>query len=170
MSGSQVGGMSANMAGGMGGAAIGMGSMGGGMGDMMPPATPRLMQPQANLMGMNGMGGGMSGGQGGMSMGGGVQGSGGGMQGQPGQGSQPGQGVNANQALMNQMFQYLRTPNHPFVKFMLQNVPGFETMPVQMQIQKMISARVCESLDLGCCDGGFKSPILLSSASWICVD
>lgn len=170
MGGGQAGGMGTNMAGGMGGAAMSMGNIGGGgMGDMMPPATPRLMQPQANLMGINGMGGGMSGGQGNMSMGGGVQGSGGGMQGQPGQGSQPGQSVNANQALMHQMIQYLRTPNHPFVKFMLQNVPGFETMPAQMQIQKMIGARVCESLDLGCCDGGFRSPILLSSASWISV-
>lgn len=57
-------------------------------------------------------------------------------------------GGNANPNLsatgpsMQQMYQILQTPGHPFVQYMMQSVPGFQTMHLQAQIQKMLVAQV----------------------------
>ncbi|KAJ7163781.1 hypothetical protein C8R43DRAFT_988630 [Mycena crocata] len=42
---------------------------------------------------------------------------------------------------VQQMYGLLQQPSHPFVQYMLRNVPGFQAMPVQMQLQKMIAAQ-----------------------------
>ncbi|KAI0722019.1 hypothetical protein C8T65DRAFT_172759 [Cerioporus squamosus] len=38
-------------------------------------------------------------------------------------------------------FQTLQTPNHPFVQFLMQQVPGFMQLPLQDKLQKMIMAQ-----------------------------
>ncbi|KAL9712393.1 hypothetical protein Ac2012v2_003630 [Leucoagaricus gongylophorus] len=43
--------------------------------------------------------------------------------------------------VMATMFQMLQQPSHPFVQYMVRNVPGFQQMPPQMQVQKMIVAQ-----------------------------
>lgn len=153
--------------GGGGGGGIAVGGM--GLGDMLPSGSnPRMMSQQqshtrgveaANAMspqnmnvnvnqvvgpsgmtmgtGMQvpGMGGGM-GNMGGM--GGVIQGTAGGMGG-------PSQGVASNQqqSSFQQLNAILRNPNHPLMKYVLQTVPGFENMPINVQLQKLIGARVC---------------------------
>lgn len=54
------------------------------------------------------------------------------------------QGMNpqASQQVIQQMMQVLNTPGHPLVRYMMQNVPGFETMPTQQQVQRMVMAKV----------------------------
>jgi len=97
----------------------------GGMGGMQAPA---------------GMGGGMNmGGMGSMS-----QGTAGGMGVQGAMSGGPVQGAASQQqhALLQQLYTILRNPNHPTMKFMLQTVPGFESMPTNMQLQKLMNARV----------------------------
>jgi hypothetical protein len=112
-------------------------------------------------MGMQGQG--MSGGMGGMGMGGGMGGGmgnqnavgGGGMMGggpgTGGMGANPTQGAGAgahpqqagiNHHLMQQLYAILRNPNHPMMKFMLQSVPGFENLPVNQQMHRLMVARV----------------------------
>jgi len=44
---------------------------------------------------------------------------------------------------MQQAYRILNTPNHPYIKYMMQNVPGFHTMPLQLQLHKMVSFQVC---------------------------
>ncbi|TFK74373.1 hypothetical protein BDN72DRAFT_955719 [Pluteus cervinus] len=49
--------------------------------------------------------------------------------------------ANSGQPTPQQMYQMLQMPNHPFVQYMLRNVPNFQSMPVQMQVQKMLIAQ-----------------------------
>lgn len=44
---------------------------------------------------------------------------------------------------MQQAYRILNTPNHPYIKYMMQNLPGFHTMPLQLQLHKMVSFQVC---------------------------
>ncbi|KAJ7283345.1 hypothetical protein C8J57DRAFT_1675892 [Mycena rebaudengoi] len=37
------------------------------------------------------------------------------------------------------MYTMLQNPNHAFVQYMIRNVPGFQQMPVPMQLQKMVT-------------------------------
>ncbi|KAJ7895960.1 hypothetical protein B0H14DRAFT_3619022 [Mycena olivaceomarginata] len=39
---------------------------------------------------------------------------------------------------VQQMYGILQNPAHPFLQYMLRNLPGFQQMPVQMQLQKML--------------------------------
>ncbi|KAJ7087263.1 hypothetical protein B0H15DRAFT_1022817 [Mycena belliarum] len=39
------------------------------------------------------------------------------------------------------LYSMLQTPNHPLVQYMVRSVPGFQTMPVPMQLQKMLAAQ-----------------------------
>ncbi|KAF9057350.1 hypothetical protein BJ165DRAFT_25469 [Panaeolus papilionaceus] len=51
-------------------------------------------------------------------------------------------GPQPNQAQIQQaLLQILNTPNHPILRFCLQNVPNFENLPTQMQLQKLFAAR-----------------------------
>ena len=78
---------------------------------------------------LNGIGGPMSG-AGGMNGGGP-----GGMR--PGMGG-PSGNIPPQQA--QQAFQILNTPNHPIMRYLVQHVPGFESMPVQQQLHRVIYA------------------------------
>ncbi|RDX52942.1 hypothetical protein OH76DRAFT_1343952 [Lentinus brumalis] len=40
-----------------------------------------------------------------------------------------------------QAFQLLQTPNHPFVQFLLQQIPGFMQLPLQDKLQRVIAAQ-----------------------------
>jgi hypothetical protein len=42
-----------------------------------------------------------------------------------------------------QHFQILQNPSHPFVQYMLRNVPGFGQLPLQVQMQRMQSVQAC---------------------------
>lgn len=100
-------------------------AMGTGMGGMQVPAG---MGRGMNMSGMGSMSQGTAGGMGGQgAMGSGVGG--------PVQGA-----ASQQQALFQQLHAVLRNPNHPMMKFMLQNVPEFERMPTNM---KLMNARVC---------------------------
>ncbi|TFK43059.1 hypothetical protein BDQ12DRAFT_163316 [Crucibulum laeve] len=54
-----------------------------------------------------------------------------------------GMGMQMSRANMQQAYQVLQQPNHPFVQYMQSQVPGFQQMSVQMQVQKMVMAQVC---------------------------
>jgi hypothetical protein len=43
---------------------------------------------------------------------------------------------------MQLLYAILNDPAHPMMKFMLQTVPGFENMPVNQQLQRLMAARV----------------------------
>ncbi|KAF5371942.1 hypothetical protein D9615_008087 [Tricholomella constricta] len=43
--------------------------------------------------------------------------------------------------VQQQLFRILQTPNHPFIQYMMRMVPGFETLPLQQQMQKMLFAQ-----------------------------
>lgn len=45
-------------------------------------------------------------------------------------------------AMFQQCYQILQTPNHPFIQYMNRAVQNFSTLPVQVQIQKMMIAQV----------------------------
>lgn len=100
---------------------------GGGSGAMSPPG----MGVGVGVGGM-GMGGSMQG-QGGMGGGGGQQGVGMNMN---------NMNANVNPVLIQQLYAILRNPNHPMMRFVLQTVPGFETLPTNVQMQKLMMARV----------------------------
>lgn len=44
---------------------------------------------------------------------------------------------------VQQLYSFLQTPNHPFVQYMIRHMPGFQQMPVQTQLAKMIATQVC---------------------------
>ena len=52
---------------------------------------------------------------------------------------------------MQQAYRILNTPNHPYIKYMMQNLPGFHTMPLQLQLNKMVSFQVCFPYSLSNC-------------------
>jgi hypothetical protein len=80
----------------------------------------------------------------------------------PGQGQQHHQGggpptmsiANINPATATAAFgpnamqniQMLQNPTHPFVQYMAHNVPGFATLPVQQQLQRMQGVQVSHVL------------------------
>ena len=123
--GPSVGGMGGMMNIGMQGQGMGMG---GGMGNMG--------------MGGGGGGGGMGGQNAGMM--GGMAGTGGGLpQGGIGAGGQQQHPQSVmNPSLGQVLYSILKNPAHPMMKFMLQNVPGFESLPVPQQMQRLMAARV----------------------------
>lgn len=43
---------------------------------------------------------------------------------------------------MQQAYQVLQVPNHPFVQHMIARVPGFKQMPLQIQLQRMVQMQV----------------------------
>jgi hypothetical protein len=100
----------------------------GGMGGMQTPAG---MGGGMNMSGMGSMSQGTAGGMG-------VQGA---MSGGSGVGG-PVQGTVSQQQIFQQLYTISRNPNHPLMKYMLQTVPGFESMPPTMQLQKLMNARV----------------------------
>jgi hypothetical protein len=87
----------------------------------------------------------------------------------PGQGQQHHQGggpptmsiANINPAAATAAFgpnamqniQMLQNPTHPFMQYMTHNVPGFATLPVQQQLQRMQGVQV--------------SHVLCSTAEWL---
>ena len=126
-----MGGMNMNM--GMGMDLSGMGPGGGG-------APGQQMNPMGSVGG--GGGGGGVGGMGTMNRPGGPGGG-------PGGGGGP--TPNPNQIAMQQAFQILNTPSHPVMRYIAQNMQGFETMPVQMQLQRVVMTKV-----------GFRFSVVLS--------
>jgi len=90
---------------------------GGGMG---PPPSAVMSPPGININMNMGMGMGM-----------GTQGGGASHQ------------QSMNQQVIQQLHGVLRNPNHPMMKFMLQTVPGFESMTTNQQMQRLMAARVC---------------------------
>jgi len=46
---------------------------------------------------------------------------------------------------MRQVYSILRTPDHPFVQYMNRSVPNFQSLPVDIQVQKIIMTQVCNS-------------------------
>jgi hypothetical protein len=105
-----------------------VGPSGMAMGNMQVPAG---MGGGMNMSGMGNMSQGTAGGMG-------VQGA---MSGGSGVGG-PAQGAASQQQALQQLYTVLRNPNHPMMKVMLQNVPGFESMPTNVQLQKLMNARV----------------------------
>ena len=51
------------------------------------------------------------------------------------------QQMNANPN-MNQFYQILNTPNHPFLQFLITQIPGFLQLPLQEKLQRMQMAQV----------------------------
>lgn len=47
---------------------------------------------------------------------------------------------NIPQRQAQQAFQILNTPTHPIMRYLMQHVPGFESMPVQQQLHRVIYA------------------------------
>ncbi|KAJ6543878.1 hypothetical protein B0H19DRAFT_289364 [Mycena capillaripes] len=70
--------------------------------------------------------------------------------GQPAANAIAGPSGSAQQQAAQQMYTILQNPNHPFLQYMMRHLPGFQQMPVQMQISKMMAAQVCVSF---CCEG-----------------
>ena len=165
--GSLGGGMSGmgNMGGGMGGMGN-MSGMGGNMGQGMAGMQQQGTGMQRQMSPGHGGGGGPQGqgpqGQGqGPMMGGGNAiagpsnlglGIGGGQGLGPGQGGGGGVG-GLNQAQLQQAFQILNTPGHPLLQYLIKTVPGFENMPLQQQVQKMMMSRVSSFFFPGSCCG-----------------
>lgn len=48
----------------------------------------------------------------------------------------------ATSAAYQHLFSILQTPNHQFVQYMMKVVPGFQTLPPNVQVQKMMQAQV----------------------------
>lgn len=48
-------------------------------------------------------------------------------------------------ATMRQIYHVLRTPEHPFMQYMRRNIPNFQTLPTEIQVQRMVMAQVCYS-------------------------
>jgi hypothetical protein len=69
-------------------------------------------------------------------------------QGHP-QGQSQGQTAAMQQVLNNYgqqglaLFQQLQDPNSAFVKYMVEQIPGFMTLPLQQQLESMQQAQVC---------------------------
>ncbi|KNZ76830.1 hypothetical protein J132_07016 [Termitomyces sp. J132] len=88
------------------------------MGPLNPMAAGLIPNPtdaQLAAASMGGMGGGMGGGM--------VSGMGGAM-------------LDPN--MQQQLLRVLQNPNHPFLQYMLRNVPNFENLSIQQQMQKMM--------------------------------
>ena len=52
------------------------------------------------------------------------------------------QQMNASNPNMNQFYHILSTPNHPFVQFLVGQIPGFMQLPLPEKLQKMQMAQV----------------------------
>jgi hypothetical protein len=46
-------------------------------------------------------------------------------------------------ATMRMVYNVLRTPEHPFMRYMTRTVPNFQMLPPELQVQRMIMAQVC---------------------------
>jgi hypothetical protein len=44
---------------------------------------------------------------------------------------------------MRQIYNVLRTPDHPFMQYMRRNIPNFQALPTEIQVQRMVMAQVC---------------------------
>lgn len=144
-SGSGMGGMDGSVGGGMmggGGSAAGPSGMGLGAGGSNPGGSGGM-----NIgMGQNA---GMVNGMGNMASGSGV-GPGASRGGNMPQGAQGMNPQMSQQQVLQQMMQVLNTPGHPLVRYMIQSVPGFESMPMQQQVQRMVMAKVSFPYILAC--------------------
>ncbi|KAJ6627387.1 hypothetical protein B0H10DRAFT_2429314 [Mycena sp. CBHHK59/15] len=49
--------------------------------------------------------------------------------------------ISAMPTHVQQMYGVLQNPAHPFVQYMIRKLPGFQTMPVPMQLQKMLATQ-----------------------------
>jgi hypothetical protein len=45
-------------------------------------------------------------------------------------------------ATMRQIYNVMRTPDHPFMRYMHRTVPNFQALPMELQMQKMMVAQV----------------------------
>ena len=45
--------------------------------------------------------------------------------------------------MVRMVYNILRTPDHPFVRYMHRNVPNFQMLPPELQVQRMIMTQVC---------------------------
>ncbi|KAF8239531.1 hypothetical protein L208DRAFT_56497 [Tricholoma matsutake] len=46
-------------------------------------------------------------------------------------------------ATLRQIYHVLRTPDHPFMRYMLRSQPNFQSLPTEVQVQRMMVAQVC---------------------------
>ncbi|KAF7330805.1 hypothetical protein MVEN_02419700 [Mycena venus] len=92
----------------------------------------RQMSPPSNLPGNPG---GMNPG------GGGPQGAPNAIAGPSGSGGTGGLNIASLPPNVQQLYAFLQNPAHPFTQYMVRNLPGFQQMPVQMQLQKMLQAQ-----------------------------
>lgn len=61
-------------------------------------------------------------------------------------GGPPGVNMAAMPPNVQHLYSLLQNPSNPFVQYVMSQFPGFATMPVATQIQKMIQIQVCCSL------------------------
>ncbi|KAH9921506.1 uncharacterized protein BXZ73DRAFT_104395 [Epithele typhae] len=89
-----------------------------------PPVPSSVMSPPSNMNpGMNpGMNSGMA---------------------MPSLGDQPGMAMQnpGQNPMVQQFFQILNTPNHPFLQLLIQQIPNFQSLPMQEKLQKMHMAQ-----------------------------